>query len=151
MNVLAELKSRFRPALDSLVSDPAKVTELLALIRVAQDPKFGDYQANFAMPLKKLLGKEPREIAAQVVAAAKLDDVRLHDLRHTFASVMISAGASLPETGKALGHKDYKSTQRYAKLFGEPVRKAAQRAADDMLAWQRGTDTPVTPIRKQGA
>ena len=95
--------------------------------------------------------KESRHVWYAVREAAKLDDVRLHDLRHTFASVMISAGASLPETGKALGHKDYKSTQRYAKLFGEPVRKAAQRAADDMLAWQRGTDTPVTPIRKQGA
>ena len=75
MNVLAELQSRFRPALESLVSDSAKVTELLELIRVAQDPKFGDYQANFAMPLKKLLGREPREIAAQVVAAASLDDL----------------------------------------------------------------------------
>ncbi|MGI8979258.1 MAG: arginine--tRNA ligase [Pirellulaceae bacterium] len=75
MNVLAELQSRFRPALESLVSEPAKVNELLELIRVAQDPKFGDYQANFAMPLKKLLGKDAREIAAQVIGAAKLDDL----------------------------------------------------------------------------
>ncbi|MCE9529063.1 MAG: arginine--tRNA ligase, partial [Planctomycetales bacterium] len=75
MNVLAELKSRFRPALDSLVSDPAKVNELLALIRIAQDPKFGDYQANFAMPLGKVLGKSPRDVATQLVAAAKLDDL----------------------------------------------------------------------------
>ncbi len=64
MNVLAELKTRFRPALDSLVSDPAKVTELLALIRVAQDPKFGDYQANFAMPLGKVL----RAVRASMLA-----------------------------------------------------------------------------------
>jgi arginyl-tRNA synthetase len=75
MNVLAELKSRFRPALESLVPDAAKVGELLELIRVAQDPKFGDYQANFAMPLGKLLGKSPRDVATQIVAAAKLDDL----------------------------------------------------------------------------
>lgn len=75
MNVLAELKSRFRPALESLVADKAKVTELLELIRPAQDAKFGDYQANFAMPLGKVLGKPPREIAAEIVAAVKLDDL----------------------------------------------------------------------------
>ena len=75
MNVLAELKSRFRPALESLVSNQAKVTELLELIRVAQDPKFGDYQANFAMPLGKVLGKPPRDVATQIVAAARLDDL----------------------------------------------------------------------------
>ncbi|MBC7852521.1 MAG: arginine--tRNA ligase [Pirellulaceae bacterium] len=74
MNVLAELQSRFRPALESLVSDTAKVNELLDLIRVAQDPKFGDYQANFAMPLGKMLGKSPRDVATQIVAAAKFDD-----------------------------------------------------------------------------
>src|SRR5687767_11247922 len=75
MNVLAELKSRFRPALEPLVSDTTKVNELLELIRVAQDPKFGDYQANFAMPLGKVLGKSPRDVATQIVAAAKLDDL----------------------------------------------------------------------------
>ncbi len=75
MNVLAELKSRFRPALASLVSDAAKVSELLELIRVAQDPKFGDYQANFAMPLGKVLGKSPRDVATQIVTAARLDDL----------------------------------------------------------------------------
>jgi len=75
MNVLAELKSRFRPALESLVSDPAKVGELLDLIRPAQDAKFGDYQANFAMPLGKVLGKSPRDVATQIAGAAKLDDL----------------------------------------------------------------------------
>src|SRR5206468_623848 len=56
-----------------LVSDEAKVTELLEMIRPAQDPKFGDYQANFAMPLGKQLGRPPREVAAQIVAQTKLD------------------------------------------------------------------------------
>ena len=75
MNAVAELKSRFRPALSALVSDAAKVNELLEMIRVAQDPKFGDYQANFAMPLGKQLGKSPRDVATELVAKVRLDDL----------------------------------------------------------------------------
>lgn len=72
MNILAELKSRFEPVLRNLVADPAPS---LDMIRVAQDPKFGDYQANFAMSLGKQLGKPPREIAQQIAAEVKLDDL----------------------------------------------------------------------------
>ena len=50
MSILPDLKERFRAALAGLVDDP---TELLESIRRSQDPKFGDYQANFAMPLGK--------------------------------------------------------------------------------------------------
>ena len=60
MNLLAELQSRFRVALAGLVDEPG---EYLALIRPAQDVKFGDYQANFAMSLGKRLGKPPRDVA----------------------------------------------------------------------------------------
>src|SRR5262249_17272331 len=42
--------------------------ELLSQVRSSQDPKFGDYQANCAMPLGKRLGKPPREIATQLIA-----------------------------------------------------------------------------------
>lgn len=75
MNLLALLKSRFQPAIAALITDPARLDELLEMIRVAQDPKFGDYQANFAMPLKKELDKPPRDIAAQIIAATQLDDI----------------------------------------------------------------------------
>ena len=72
MNVLATLKDRFRPALAGLVADGSLLGELLEMIRPAQDSKFGDYQANFAMPLGKRLGKPPREVAADVVQRAEL-------------------------------------------------------------------------------
>ena len=75
MSPLALLKSRFRPALAGLVSDPARLAELLDMIRPAQDAKFGDYQANFAMPLKKELNQPPPQIAAQIVAATDLADL----------------------------------------------------------------------------
>jgi len=77
MNTLALLKSRFRPALAALVSEPDKLAELLDMIRPAQDAKFGDYQANFAMPLKKELGQPPQQIARQIVAATDLADLCL--------------------------------------------------------------------------
>ncbi len=66
--ILRLLKNRFQNALASFVDDPAPYLEM---IRPSQDPKFGDYQANMAMPLAKQLGKPPREVATQIVA--KLD------------------------------------------------------------------------------
>lgn len=61
-----------------------------------------------------------------VRAAAEIKDVRLHDLRHSFASVGVSRGESLPIIGALLGHADAKSTSRYAHLSDDPVRSAAQ-------------------------
>ena len=72
MSILPELKERFRGALAGLVDEPA---ELLELIRRSQDPKFGDYQANFAMPLGKRLRRPPREVAAEVVGRLDLADL----------------------------------------------------------------------------
>ena len=70
MNALSEIKSHFSAALAKQVDDP---TQALAMIRPAGDPKFGDYQANCAMPLGKQLGRPPREIAADLVAGVSLD------------------------------------------------------------------------------
>lgn len=52
---------------------------------------------------------------------AGLDDVRLHDLRHSFASVAVSGGASLPMVGALLGHTQPQTTARYAHLADSPV------------------------------
>ena len=72
MNILRELQTRFRAALGGLIDDPS---ELLAMVRPSQDPKFGDYQANFAMSLGKRLGRPPREVAAEVVGRLMVDDI----------------------------------------------------------------------------
>lgn len=72
MSILPYLKERFRSALVGLVDDP---TELLELIRPSQDPKFGDYQANFAMSLGKRLRRPPREVAAEVVGRLDVADL----------------------------------------------------------------------------
>ena len=63
----------------------------------------------------------------RIRAAAGLNDVRLHDLRHCFASTAVSAGESLYTTGKPLGHRIPNTTQRYAHLADDPVRAVADR------------------------
>ncbi|GAA4429618.1 arginine--tRNA ligase [Bremerella cremea] len=72
MNILALLRARFQPVLQPMTDD---VAPLLDMIRPAGDPKFGDYQANFAMGLAKKVGKSPRDLAAEIVAAVQLDDL----------------------------------------------------------------------------
>lgn len=72
MNILPELKDRFRSSLAQLVSD---TDDLVTMVRSAQDARFGDYQANCAMPLGKQLGKPPREIAADIVSRLDVADM----------------------------------------------------------------------------
>ncbi len=62
-----------------------------------------------------------------VCANADLPDVRLHDLRHSFASFGAGLGVSLPILGKMLGHTQASTTQRYAHLAADPVREAVDR------------------------
>jgi len=62
---------------------------------------------------------------AIIRSAAGLDDVRLHDLRHSFASVGARGGMSLPVIGALLGHRETATTARYAHLSDDPLRTAA--------------------------
>ena len=72
MNLLLELRNRFRAVLVRWMEEPS---ELLEMIRPSQDPRFGEYQANVAMPLGKQVGRPPREIAAEIVAQLDLNDI----------------------------------------------------------------------------
>lgn len=66
-------------------------------------------------------------------AKAGLEGVRLHDLRHSFASIAVSGGASLPIIGALLGHTNSATTQRYAHLHDDPL-KAASEAVGNKIA-----------------
>jgi integrase len=61
--------------------------------------------------------------------SAKLDGVRLHDLRHTHASILASSGLGLPVIGALLGHSTPTTTARYAHLFDDPLRVAVERVS----------------------
>jgi integrase len=61
----------------------------------------------------------------RVRARAGLKDVRIHDLRHTFASTAVASGQGLPMIGKLLGHTQVQTTARYAHLAADPIKIAA--------------------------
>ena len=65
---------------------------------------------------------------------AELDDVRLHDLRHTFASRALALGEGLPMIGDLLGHRMVTTTARYAHLARDSVREATAKVGDDLGA-----------------
>ncbi len=71
MNLLALFRRRFTAALAPLADEAA---ELGNLVKAAQDPKFGDYQANCAMPLAKKLGEPPRNVAERILANLDVAD-----------------------------------------------------------------------------
>lgn len=73
-----------------------------------------------------------KRIWQSIRAKAGLSDVRLHDLRHSFASIGVSSGDSLPVIGALLGHANARTTQRYAHVSHDPVRKAADRIAENI-------------------
>src|SRR5260221_14723002 len=72
MTLLKLLQQRFHEALTGLVPDPAPYA---ALVKPAQDPKHGDYQANCAMSLAKVMGKQPRVVAQEIIDRLPLGDM----------------------------------------------------------------------------
>lgn len=82
----------------------------------------------------------------EVAKAAGVKDARLHDLRHSFASIIASSGGSLPLIGSLLGHASVSTTARYSHLFDSAEREAAERVG----AFVMGTDkakAEAVPLR----
>ena len=69
---------------------------------------------------------------SRVRARAGLDDVRIHDLRHSYASRALALGESLPVIAKLLGHAQIQTTARYTHLTRDSVKDAATRVANDI-------------------
>lgn len=82
--------------------------------------------------------------------AAGLEDVRIHDLRHSFASVGAGLGEGLPIIGKLLGHLNPTTTARYAHLSADPIREANEKIGKRILEAMTGQRAaPPTPQRAQ--
>ena len=107
------------------LNEPAK--DILAeIIRQVDNPYVicGNKQGEHIVNLQKSW----RRIRAKAV----LDDVRLHDLRHTFASIAVSGGMSLPLIGALLGHSQPRTTARYAHLASGPLKEAVEKIGRDI-------------------
>ncbi len=107
---------------------PAAVGVLADLPRVAGNPwvfpgrKKGMHQVNINCSWRRIRHR------------SGLDDVRLHDLRHTFASRALALGESLPMIGELLGHRKVSTTARYAHLARESIRASTAKVADSIGA-----------------
>jgi integrase len=137
------------------------------------DSKTGAKVVPLAAAAKKLLSELPRN-AGYVLPAARglghytglqkdwerirvragLQGLRLHDLRHSFASFAVADGNTLFMVGKVLGHKQARTTEVYAHLADDPVRAVADRTAARIAAAMKGSpegEGKVTPLRPQRA
>lgn len=121
---------------------PPALEVLAALPRLADNP----YVITGARAGAALVNLEKPWRAIR--AAAGLDGVRLHDLRHAFASVAAASGLGLPIIGKMLGHTQAATTHRYAHLASDPVKAAAAMVAGKIAAAMRKQpEAEVVPLR----
>jgi integrase len=81
---------------------------------------------------------------AQLCKAAGISGLRIHDLRHSYASQLVSGGASLPLIGALLGHANPSTTARYAHLAHDPLREATERVGSVIVA--AGKRPPAEPV-----
>lgn len=106
--------------------------------------------------LRGTLGRKPtpaevREKATKdgIELPRGMDDVRIHDFRHSFASVGASAGDSLVILGSILGHTNATTTHRYAHLYDDPRKAAAERIAGTIAAGLAGTNGDIVDLPKR--
>ncbi len=105
---------------------PSAVRLLTSLPRDGDNPwviagrKPGSYLTDLQHPWRRIR------------ARAGLDDVRIHDLRHSFASRALALGEGLPMIGKLLGHTQVQTTARYAHLARDTVKASAARIGDSI-------------------
>jgi integrase len=90
--------------------------------------------------------RDVKRVWKETVRLAQIKDLRPHDLRHTFASLLASSGASLPIIGRMLGHTQAQTTQRYAHLLDDPLRDAANKVGAAYSAAEEGGDGEVVQL-----
>lgn len=125
----------------------APVRQLLSEMRAAAEPQ----PSLYLFPSRS--GKGPvgdiKSSWATLCKAADIRGVRPHDLRHTYASLLASAGLSLPVIGALLGHTQAATTSRYMHLFDDLLRAATERVAALVLPdkVERAEPIPLHPRR----
>ena len=131
---------------------PLSAAAVMLLKRIRADAPAGDGEPDspFVFP-GRVFGTHLdgiRRFWKAVRKDAGLDWLRVHDLRHTYASILVSAGASLPMIGALLGHQRPDTTQRYAHLYDDPLRKLTDQVGHVV----NGTaPAEIVPIRKEDA
>jgi integrase len=137
MLFLPETKTGARPV---YLSAPA-LSVLAGLPRVSRNPFVivGDKEGQRLVNLRKPW--------LRICKVARLKDVRIHDLRHSFASVGVSGGASLPIIGKLLGHAKSSTTEKYSHLAADPVRAVNEVMGNQIAAMLSGNKGNVVEFK----
>ena len=98
-----------------------------AVAMLKQLRRLADPDQRLVFPTRARVGNI-RTAWEQVRREARLADVRIHDLRHSYASLLINNGVTLYEVGALLGHSDVTTTSRYAHLTDATLRRATEKA-----------------------
>jgi len=101
----------------------------------------------FPAPGGRKYRHRPRRDWAQICRAAGISGLRIHDLRHSFASQLASAGVNLHTIGALLGHSQPQTTHRYAHLFDDPLREATERVGAIIAGEPTAEITPLKGAR----
>ena len=124
----------------------APALELLA--RLVREAKQAGRQYLFASRDGKGHLTDLKRSWVSLCKSAGISGVRLHDLRHTFASIAVSRGASLPLIGALLGHSSPATTARYAHLYDDPQRALAESIAAVITGGESGEVVPIGRARR---
>jgi integrase len=149
--VWTKLGSTTKQRTDHTAPISAPLRQLLAEIRAEQaerNPKrpLGEFVFPSASSSTGHLVKI-QQSWTNICKAAGIAGLRLHDLRHSFASQLASGGASLPLIGALLGHSNPNTTHRYAHLFDDPQRAAVEKVGAVIAAAGKPVEEP-TPLRR---
>jgi integrase len=139
--VWTKLGSTVKQETDHIVPLSAPARQLLAEIRAAQRPP-GEhvFPGRYGRGHRETINKN----WVRLCKAAGLANLHIHDLRHSYASHLASAGVSLHTIGALLGHASPATTHRYAHLLDDPLRKATEKVGAVIAA----AGKPVKPVLK---
>lgn len=133
---------------DSKTGAKKVVLGAAALAVLADVKRIGDYVVAGADPEKPR--SDLKRPWSRITAHAGLEGVRLHDVRHSFASVSAAAGMGLGMVGKLLGHSSPNTTARYSHLADDPVRRAADSISSAISsAIGPAAKAEIKPLRKK--
>ncbi|AZL15276.1 tyrosine-type recombinase/integrase [Rickettsiales endosymbiont of Stachyamoeba lipophora] len=95
----------------------------------------GFKDSEFVFPSKSSSGHlvDPKKAWKRVLEKARIDDLRIHDLRRTLGSWQAATGATTAIIGKSLGHRSHQATRVYERLNIDPVRDSVERATKAMF------------------
>jgi integrase len=133
----------------------APALQILAGIKEAQQEAAAGAPSRFLFPWTTRSGHltETWRQWAEICKVAQVSQLRIHDLRHSFASELVSAGFSLPLIGALLGHSQISTTQRYSHLYPDAQRVAVERVGARIGGNDRGggPEAEVVPLKERTA